>query len=302
MIAGAALTAGWQTASASGIVGQDEPHVPADKPKPTFMSLKGFSTNDENPAHVNALAPQWMSIEFGPWNWNMNAQYNMKWGLHLLSMMPNADDVALAIKHPSYDGWWLCLNEPDLEGISPQAGADLITRQMQVVLSVDPNAKFCLGMGSQLHTPNTANPWFPTVWNSISADLKKSVKAFHTHYYAQVETSAPDRIFSPDSIVQFIKNNRKWINKNAKDTYRELWISEIGLVTDDNIKNDTRLPLYPLVVQNAMNNNAERWAWYSMSVPDGYATLMIPNSGGALTPLGSVFAGLVPGVYPFNSV
>src|SRR5947208_14369646 len=114
ILAGATLAATWQAASASGLGKQPAPVKFDDKGSQLAPALKGFGANDENPATVNPLNPEWLYIEFGSWCWDMSHQYNCKWALHLGDQIPNADDVAQAIQHPSYDGWRLTLNEPDL--------------------------------------------------------------------------------------------------------------------------------------------------------------------------------------------
>jgi hypothetical protein len=300
VLAGTTLAAGLQTVSASGIVNRGIPAEVDDKVKPVKLALKGFCTNDEAPASVNPLHPDWMYIEFGSWCWNMDAQYACKWGLHLLDMIPTAEDVAKAIQHPSYDGWWLTLNEPDLANVSPQAAATLVQAQMEVVLSVDPNAKFCVGMGSQMHAPFTSEPWFPAVWALIPANLKPSIRAFHTHYYVQCEAGLThDDLFSPEPIRRYAKAMRQWLNKNANEMKRELWITEIGLAWNDQLSADPRVTLYPLVVQDAMNGTVDRWAWYSQSTDDGYATLCEPYSS-KQTALGQVFSAMQAGLYPIK--
>ncbi len=261
-------------------------------------SLKGVVTNDERPERLNPLNPGWMEIEFGHWCWNMQAQYNCKWGLHLFNMVPAAEEIAKAIQHPAYDGWWLTLNEPDLENMPTETALKLIERQMRTVLAVDPSAKFCIGAGSQLHAPFTAEPWFPKVWKRFPADLKPAVQAFHTHYYPQVQFG-PDseEIFKPFGIQKYLKAWRKWMKRNSKDQPRQLWLTEIGLVWTDANRSDPRVSLYPLMVQKAVDGLAERWAWYSMSKPDGYVPLYNPYPDG-MTTEGQVFAAINPGVYP----
>lgn len=300
VLAGATLAATWQAASASGIIKQSSAVIPPEKSVQATVAQKGFAANDENPAAVNPLNPEWMYIEFGPWNWNMDARYNSKWALHLGDQVPNADDVAKAIQHPSYEGWWLTLNEPDLANVSPKDAVAVVQKQMEVVLSVDPNAKFCLGMGSQLHAPGTTSPWFPKVWKSLPKNLKPAIKAFHTHYYPQSDASiGGNDIFSADPIRKYLKTVRTWIDKNAGDFRREFWITEIGLAMEGSVASDPRVTLYPLVVQDAMNGNVERWAWYSQSTSDGYATLCQSYSQ-TQTALGSVFAAMQSGVYPLK--
>src|SRR5581483_3536368 len=113
-LAGGTLAATWQPASAAtGLVSKFQPTAPKDNaPRGTFQSLKGIVTDNEIPAVVNSLNADWMEIEFGHWNWNMEYQYNCKWSLHLFNQMPDAEEVRLAIQHPSYEGWWLTLSEP----------------------------------------------------------------------------------------------------------------------------------------------------------------------------------------------
>src|SRR5581483_9802264 len=197
-LAGGTLAATWQPASAaSGLVSKFQPSEPGDNaPKGIARSLKGIVTDNETPAVVNSLSADWMEIEFGPWNWNMDYQYNCKWALHLFNQIPNAGDVQQAIQHPSYEGWWLTLNEPDIEKMSASAAVNLVQKQMDIVLSVDPNASVCLGGGSQLHAPFKPNPWLPKVWKKLPAYLKPSIRAFHTHYYPQVEFGDTGQIYS----------------------------------------------------------------------------------------------------------
>jgi hypothetical protein len=270
----------------------------AAKPKLAGTALKGLCCNDEDPAAVNPLNPEWMYIEFGSWCWNLNAQYVCKWALHLFDAVPLPEDVAKAIQHPSYEGWWLTLNEPDLAGVSPASAVELIQAQIQVVRSVDPGARFCLGVGSQLHAVGTADPWFPAVWKLLPANLKPAVRAFHTHYYAQSQQGlSHEQFYSPEPVRKYVNTWRKWMNKNAKEFRRELWMTEIGMVNTPQVLADSRGTLYPLVVQDAMNGVAERWAWYSMSTNDGYATLCEPYAP-TQTALGRVFSAIKPGVYP----
>ena len=155
-------------------------------------------------------------------------------------------------------------------------------------------------MGSQTHAPNTAGAWFPKVWKLLPKTYKSAVKAFHTHYYPQCEPGMThDGIFSADPIRKYVQGVRTWIDKIGKDFRRELWITEIGLVMNEDVRTDPRVTLYPLVVQDAMNGNVERWAWYSENTSDGYATLCEPYSP-KQTSLGNVFAAMQSGVYPLK--
>lgn len=302
-LAGATLATGWQSAALASGFGPkaSEPEF-EDKAKVGLVALKGICTNDENPDRVNCLNPNWMYIEFGDWCWNMAHQYNCKWSLHLFDQIPNAADVAQAIQHPSYEGWWLMLNEPDLANVSAEAAVQLVQQQMSVVLAVDPNAKFCLGGGSQMHAPNTSTPWFPAVWQLLPAEFKAHVNAVHTHYYPQTERGAThESAFTADPIRKYVKGWRNWLNKNAGDMHRELWVTEIGLNWRDTaLQTEPRLPLYPLLIQEAMNGIVERWAWYSQSKPDGFVTLLEPEAS-QLTPVGTVFAASQPGIYPVKA-
>ena len=300
ILAGATVAATWQAASAGGIAKETAAAPSSDKGAPVLVSQKGFAANDESPATVNPLNPEWMYIEFGPWNWNMDAHYNCKWALHLTDQIPNADDVAKAIQHPSYDGWWLTLNEPDLANVSPKDAVAIVQQQMQVVLSVDPNAKFCLGMGSQIHAPGTTSPWFPKVWRLLPKSCKSAVKAFHTHYYAQCEPGlAPNDIFSPVPIRKYVKMIRSGSTRMPGTCDGNYGLLKLDWQWKGLCGMTRAVTLYPLVVQDAMNGTVERWAWYSESTSDGYATLCESYSP-KQTALGSVFAAMQSGIYPLK--
>lgn len=302
ILAGTTLAAGMQTVSASGIGNPELAPEWDDKKKASKLALKGICMNDESPAAVNPLHPDWAYVEFGPWCWDMNHQYGCKWALHLVDMIPSAEDVAQAIQHPSYDGWWMTLNEPDLAKLAAQDAATLVQKQMEVVLAVDPSAKFCVGLGSQLHAAFTSEPWFPAVWALLPEHLKPAIRAFHTHFYAQSQAGLSyDDLFSPEPVQNYVKAWRTWLNKNITDKKRELWISEIGMTWSDQLRADPRVTLYPLVVQNAMNGLADRWAWYGQSAVDGYATLCEQYSP-KQTVLGQVFSAMQTGLYPVKQL
>ena len=145
---------------------------------------------------------------------------------------------------------------------------------MRAVLAADPNAKFCIGGGSQLHAPFTTDPWFPKVWGLLPNNLKPKIQAIHTHYYPQSEVGPDsDLIYSAEPIKKYLKSWRRWIKNHAQDIPRELWVTEIGLIWTATNRSDSRAVLYPMMVQAAMDGLAERWAWYSQSKAEGYATL-----------------------------
>lgn len=298
-LAGTGLAATWQPASAAGIftrTSQAEP-LPKGGKSALTPSLKGIVTDNENPAVVNSLCPDWMEIEFGPWCWDMSHQYNCKWGLHLFNSIPAVADIQQAIQHPAYDGWWLMLNEPDLEKMTAMQAVKLVQKQMDPVLAVDPNAKFALGGGSQYHAPFRSSPWLPKVWQKLPLRYQAKVKAFHTHYYPQADFGDTAQIYSTAPIKAYLTAWRNWMNRNAGDQPRQLWITEIGLGDSAFTRADSRTVLYPLLVQSAMDGLAERWAWYSESKPDGYVTLCEPGTANVTTH-GKVFAALKPGIYP----
>lgn len=301
-LAGTGLAATWQPAAATGLLPKLLPGESVESaPKPLAPSMKGIVTDNENPTVVNSLCPDWMEIEFGEWCWNQDHKYNCKWALHLFNQTAAASDIQQAMQHPSYDGWWLIFNEPDLEKMTAGQAVKQAAQQMNAVLAVDPNAKFAFGGGSQLHAPFTSSAWLPKVWQKLPANLKTKVKAFHTHYYPQSEFGDSPQIFSTAPIKAYLTAWRNWMKQNAADQPRQLWVTEIGLIQTNFTRADPRTVLYPVLIQAAMNGLAERWAWYSESTTDGYTTLCEP-AGSKVTPHGMVFAAIKPGVYPNVSV
>lgn len=144
---------------------------------------KGLVVNDEAPAHVNVFAPTWMAIELGEYNTRLNYTYGAsKWALNLNEVedWEIQEFLPLAMQHPSYDHWFILLNEPS-EGMLVQQAADTANHQIELVLALDPLAKFCLSVGTGLHPPYRDNSYANQLWQWI--ENKPAIKALGVTYY-----------------------------------------------------------------------------------------------------------------------
>ncbi len=254
------------------------------------MSIKGFCCNDQLPAHVTSLAPDWVAIEFGRWNWDYSAQYGaMKWALHVYDQTPNvepltAQNIALAKNHAAYEGWWLIGNEPYLN-TEPEEFIAKAVAQMTLILSVDPAAKFCLAAGINFVSSSThdwsplwyvEDSWFDRMWTRFpSGALKQAVRAFGLHAY-------PDPLAV--GLIEYLGKSNDY--RNSRFPAREIWLTEIGRGLD---RPETQYS--PNNVNGRCNaKSISRWSWFSQSLPYPYFNLQDGN--GALTPTGQEFAGV----------
>lgn len=220
------------------------------------MPLKGFCANDETPAQVNALAPDWVRIDFGAWCWDFNAAYSaMKWALDVSHCAVNVGDftasnIALAMQHDAYDGWWLLGNEPDLEGLTPLAFANDCVAKIGFVRAVDEDAKFVLACGTHL------NPaWLP---NSYFDQVKEQIKAVSIPCWRALKALGAHLYNNPNfSIDAYFAELRAFAN--SLNPTREVWITEIGRTLDSpNAKYNPNN-----IHQRALDNGIERWCWYA---------------------------------------
>ncbi len=253
--------------------------------------LHGYGCNDlPSVAKTGGLHTDWMHVGWGSWLWDYSKVYPVNWTIGLYNIIPLASDVALVIQHPNYDGWWMLLNEPDLEyqTFDWRVAANIVNQQMAVVLGQDPGAKFAVATGSQGSPANQPDSYFSHLWPLITNQHK--VKAFQTNFYVQ---STPQYGFNKDAwltalpINQYVKPLSIWRNQNYPD--KQLWLKEIGLVKDAYF--DTHDPsIYPAVIDSVCNGTIERWSWYGMSnlTTPNYVTLLQGNAA-TVTPTGHAF-------------
>ncbi len=268
----------------------------------TMTALKGAIINDAIPERVNPLRCDWMQIIFGAHVWDTSKVYNSKWALHLYNLIPATGDVAKAMQHDSYDGWWLLgHNEPELNGVEPDLYAQTVTLQKLAVTAADPNAKFCVSCGSWLHPCYENNSWFAQMWALLPGATRKRIYALDTHFYSTGGTTPQSDIFLKAPINDYLSLVRTWLGvahpecgyiptvSQDSNLVREVWLTEIGLYNDAYVQaHAADADQYPVKVQNVADKYCARWAWYSMSANNGYRDLW----NGTLTPIGMTFAGL----------
>ena len=242
-----------------------------------MSALKGFNANDESPTSVNALSPDWLNIEFGSWCANLNYNYGTtKYALNLFQKMPTDSELRAVLLHPSYDNWYILLNEPDLEGISTARAANTVNDQMAAVLAVTPNPKFCISCGTYRHPAYNDNSFFSRMWPLIARP--RHVKAFHTHYYPY-QTNISFNTYS--------RNLRGYLDDTGKSG-KELWVTELGTVTGQ-----TPSVTFDMnTAKTVADRHYDRWCWYAekaiiSTVAANYDCLL--DSSGSLTANGTLF-------------
>jgi hypothetical protein len=240
-------------------------------------SLKGFCANAEAPAAVNPLAPDWVNIELGAWSGNLAFDYGAtKFALNVsnLSLTEIQQCLPNALLHPSYDHWFILLNEPS-EGFAPQQAADIVNSQLDVITGIDPLAKCCLSAGTGLHPIYKANSYLQQLFPLIVK--KRFIKAFGATFYPY--DGAP-------SFHKFVLKSRNYLDLNYAT--RDLWILECGQVIGQAPET-----LFSMdVVEQECENRVARWAWYAQqAIPNtpaaGYDCLL--DAAGNRTALGQMF-------------
>lgn len=242
-----------------------------------WSSLKGFCANAEAPAAVNPLAPDWVNIELGAYSGNL------AWNYGATKVALNLNDVTdaeiqqflpPAMQHPSFDHWFILLNEPS-EGMTVAQAAQVANRQIDLVTSLDQDAKFCLSMATGLHPLYKRNAYGQQLWAAIVK--KRFVKAFGATFYPY--GGGP-------SFHHFVLKTRNWLDEAYPA--REFWILECGQVTGQAPET-----LFSMdVVEQECENRVARWAWYAQqAIPNtpaaGYDCLL--DAAGNRTALGQMF-------------
>lgn len=270
------------------------PTALARKPK-AATAFKGAACNHLDAAYLNPLNLGWFHTAYNPSYCltalpNLNAQ--TRWTMHLFNQIPNPKDVQqLAANNPNYDRWWVVGdNEADLADTSPKRTKQLVCAQIDMVLDGDPDAKFCLAMGSQVNAfgGESAVPYVVKVWDRLDAYYRNEIRAFLVNWYAQmVVPGDTSKVFETDMLTKFCETQNAGLLKlDGWKKNQLVWLGEIGMSKTDWNAGQPQLLTYPDAVQAALNGVCGRWAWYGFENINGYHCLY--DSG--LTPLGRAFA------------
>lgn len=213
------------------------------KVKANGSSLKGFCANSSDPVHVNLFSPAWINIELGSWSGNLENDYGAtKFALNIssLSDMAIAEYLPPARAHPAYDHLLILLNEPDLTGQTAAQQAAIANHQMEIVLALDPQAKFALSVGTGEHPPYKEFSYGIALFGGIT--LKKKIVALLATYYPY--QSAP--LFQ-----KFCNKFVEW----AHTQNREAWLGEWGTITNTppTVNVDVGVPFTLSNVRNAID-------------------------------------------------
>ena len=244
-------------------------------------SLKGFTMNDEDPAHANVLGADRVRIDWGDWLWNYARDYGAtKWAIDLGTTIPNAADVQKAMLHNAYDHRYLSVNEPDLNGLAPQQAVDLVVSQIDAVKSTDANCKFIIGNVSSFNPVFAANSYVGQMWSVFPKSHRKYVSGIGYHYFtgAAVNTQA---------LHTYLKKSSVWINNNLP-ARMEKCLTQTGLTI---APDDPRVPSYIQFLKSKADLFTNWWVWFPQSYPTNFVTLQEPYSA-TLTVAGQTFAAL----------
>jgi len=241
--------------------------------------MKGFCANQENPAHVNALAPNFIVIGWGAWLLNPAIDYGTTQIVVALfdadpTFAKSAANIAAVVAKWGNRLTWLTLREPDLNLTPAQAAAEA-NADMALVLSVDMNAKFAVSVGTGENPPYKDGSFANQLWSLL--DFKFALVAVAVTYYSY--GNAP-------SFRKFVNNFAEW------KANREHWIVEHGIATGQTPKNIATGVPFTLPNARAEMEDAgiDRAAWYAMqpiATAAGYNCLQ--NLDGTLTPTGMEF-------------
>jgi hypothetical protein len=257
------------------------------------MALKGVGVNNLNASLINPLNVGWFKTTWGDFCKVPLPDLNpaTRWCVHLYDLIPNPSDIAAMVaNNPNYDHWvFVGGNEPDLDGTTPKQTKQLATAQMDMVLQGDPDAKFCLTMGSQVHAFGGEDvvPYVSKVWEKLDPFYRNKILAFHVHYYPQmVYGNESPAIYTTTHLQAFCdRQNEGLMALDGWKKQQKVWLTEIGLVQTPLTNSDPRTLTYPANVLNALGDKCGRLAWYGFESIPQYHNL---HEGG-LTPLGQAF-------------
>lgn len=251
------------------------PHVAHAKRKPEQNpSLKGYCVNNEWTPLNRMLSPRWGLIGWGAWLAKpMQYTPSFKWAIALYdydaSFEMNAENMAAVMAHPHYDGWWVLLREPDLNNTVDEA-AGLVNAQVPLILSYDPQARFCVSIGTGQNPVYRDGSYGKALWAAIDSQWKSHIQAKGVTYYPYDQ--APQ-------LQKFLKQTNGWKPE------RELWVLEygIGKGIPPTVTIDGSTPFTVTTARQAMwDNGVARDSWYAMqdkpgTVSAAYECLLDPS-------------------------
>lgn len=211
-------------------------------------TLRGFDAND--PGTQSQFSPEWTINAYGLYlnSYNFGAT-KIAIGLFEQYSPFTTTNIQSIESHlnPNNDIWYILLREPDLNQ-TPQVAANEANAQMSLVLSVDPNAKFCLSVGTGINPPYRDNSYGDQLWSLITD--KADIDALCITYYP----------YQPEpQFRKFLKQFKLW------HPNREHWITEHG-IAKGLAPNVAITPGLPFTMTNARNemdaDGIDRSAWY----------------------------------------
>lgn len=176
----------------------------------TFHTLRGFDAND--PPTQNNFAPEWTLNAYGLYLLDYDfGDTKICIGLFEQYSPLTAANIQALTQHPNYEHCFVLLREPDLNQTVQDAAIEA-NAQMALVLSVDPQAKFCLSVGTGINPPYRDNSYGIQLWQLIAN--KPAITAVCITYYP----------YTPEpQFRKFLKAFKAW------KPNREHWITEHGI-------------------------------------------------------------------------